>query len=69
MVTGVTRVLQAETENTVLVLLAGWLARVYVRREFESRSRHKVCPLCLGGAAVVLLCATASESSCSEESQ
>ena len=31
----------------VLVLLAVWLAHVYVRREFESRSRHKVCPRCL----------------------
>ena len=31
----------------VLVLLAVWLVYVYVRREFESRSRHKVCPCCL----------------------
>ena len=34
------------------VLLVVWLAHVYVHREFESRSRHKVCPCCLGGAAV-----------------
>jgi hypothetical protein len=39
----------------VLVLLAVWLAHVYVRREFESRSRHKVCPRCL---VALLWCAT-----------
>ena len=36
----------------VFFLLVVWLAHVYVHREFESRSRHKVCPCCLGGAAV-----------------
>ena len=48
------------------VLLVVWLAHVYVHREFESRSRHKVCPRCLGGA-VVLLCARATLNSCREK--
>ena len=39
----------------------------YVRREFESRSRHKVCPCCLGGAVVVLLCATTTLICCREK--
>ena len=55
----------------VLVLLAVWLAHVHVRHEFESRSRHKVsgCPCCLGGAVVVLLCATTTLNSCREKKQ
>ena len=47
-----------------LVLLAVWLVHVYVRHKFEPRNRHKVCPCCLGGAVVVLLCATTTLASC-----
>jgi hypothetical protein len=34
------------------VLLVVWLAYVYVSREVESRSRHRVCHRCFGSAAV-----------------
>ena len=44
----------------VLVWLAVWLAHICVRREFESRSRRKVCPRYLG-AVVGLLCATTTQ--------
>ena len=51
----------------VLVLLVVWLTHVYVRREFESRNRHKFVFAVWVALLWVLLCATAALNRCRKE--